>query len=204
MTSLRFSIFSQSIWDEVAKVTILLVDRCASRALDTATTHPTHRKTFQTLLEVLTPSVIPFWKALMTPDSFLNSNDVPDKIYHHRIQLKDGGQGSSWQGSWSPISMKFETKHLHDISDGSWPTPDSCLILDSNSKMEDRGLLDSVPFVQSPWNLKHSISITFLMDLNHLQTHLSRLTPNQRWRTGVILTWFLMSNLHEIWNVASP
>ena len=25
------------------------------------------------LLEVLTPSIIPFWKALMTPDSYLNS-----------------------------------------------------------------------------------------------------------------------------------
>ena len=33
--------------------------------------------------------------------------------------------------------------------------------------MEDKGLLDRVPEVQSPQNLKHSISMTFLMDHDH-------------------------------------
>ena len=76
------------------------------------------------------------------------------------------------------------------------------ITLGSNSRFEDRGHLDSVPDVQSLWNLKLSISITFLMDPDHLQTHLSLLTPTPGWRTGVILTGILMSNLYEIWNLS--
>ena len=34
--------------------------------------------------------------------------------------------------------------------------------------MEDRGHLDRVPDVQSPCNLKLSISMTILLDLGHL------------------------------------
>ena len=37
--------------------------------------------------------------------------------------------------------------------------------------MEDKGLLDRVPEVQSLQNLKHSISMTFLMDHDHDHDH---------------------------------
>ena len=80
-------------------------------------------------------------------------------IYHSRIQLQDGGQGSSWRGSWWPILMKFEIQLLDGVSDPSrWPSP-------TNQSIKD---------------------------------------PTPGWRTGVILTGFLMTNLDEIWNTASP
>ena len=48
-----------------------------------------------------------------------------------RIQLQDGGQGSSWRGSWWPILMKFETQLLHDVLDSPrLPTPTSLSIKD--------------------------------------------------------------------------
>ena len=37
----------------------------------------------------------------------------------------------------------------------------------------------------------------------HSWLHLSAWDPNPRWRTSVFLTWFLKSNLYEIWNIAS-
>ena len=38
--------------------------------------------------------------------------DVPHSVYHSKIQLQDRGHGYSWEGSWCPISMKFETWYL--------------------------------------------------------------------------------------------
>ena len=69
--------------------------------------------------------------------------------------------GSSWWGSWWPISMKIDMVHLHDIPDGSQACP------------------------------------------KHFQTHMSLKNPTPGSRTGSILTGFLMTNLHEIWNLVT-
>ena len=95
---------------------------------------------------------------LMDPE-YVKSISKP--ICHSRIQLQDGGQGSSWWGSWWPISKKFDMVHLHNIPDGSQACP------------------------------------------KHFQTHMSLKNPTPGWRTGSILTGFLMTNLHEIWNLGT-
>ena len=67
--------------------------------------------------------------------------------------------------------------------------------------LEDRWSLDMVPDVRSWWNFHRQFWWMFTPIWYHLKVHQECPCPprlkEETWRTGGVLTWFLMSNLDE-------
>ena len=114
-------------------------------------THPTPPATSWALPEVLLPSVIHFWKPLMTPDSDPTSNDVLDSCQerpcHPRLQ----------PGELNEIYSDFKNFKAYHYLDDLRNHPDAtimfltpvrnvCVIQDSNLE----NLLNSTPISKIP------------------------------------------------------
>ena len=109
-----------------------------------------------------------------------------------RIQPGNGGQGCSWQCSWCPRDLKFETWHPLGLLYLQIVCQEHPVLQESNQEMVDRGVLDSVSDVPETWNLKHDTYrafSTYRMCVKNLQ---SSKDPTRRWWIWVFLTvvWY--------------
>ena len=118
-----------------------------------------------------------------------------------RIQPGYDGQGCSWQCSWCPRDLKFETWHLQGLLYLQNVCQEHPVLQEYNLEMVDRGVLDSVPDVLETWNLKHDTLWAYSTSRLCVKNILSSKNPTRRWWTGVFLTVFLMSWRPEIWNM---
>ena len=122
-----------------------------------------------------------------------------------------GGPVESWQSLWCWILMKLTQKLLKYDPYHMTPSP-GLLGTSTSSKtpggdLKDRWSLDRVSDVESWWNFSRSFWRMIPIIWNHLQVHQKppcppRL-PEEAWRTGGVLTGFLMLDLDETFTEAS-
>ena len=135
----------------------------------------------------------------MTPPGLtLHTECVSKASYPPRIQPGDGGQGCSWQGSWCPRDLKFETWHLQGLLYLQNVCQGHPVLQGSNLEMVDRGVFDRVPDVLETWFSKHDTSRAYPNYRMCVKGILFSKDPTWRWLIGVFLTEFLMSQRLEI------
>ena len=92
------------------------------------------------------PDVLETWNLKHdTPGLTLPPEGVSRTSCPPRIQPGDGGRGSSWQCSWCPRDLKFETWHPQGLLYLQKVCQEHPVLQGSNLEMVDRVLLDSVP-----------------------------------------------------------
>ena len=112
---------------------------------------------------------------------------------------------------WCPIFMKLSGKLLYDVLIHLRPSPGASGTSMSSKTpgrdLEDRWSLDRLPDVQYSWNFQGSFFRMFSTIWDHYKVHQEPPRPprpqEETWRTGGVLTGFLMSNLHETFRKAS-
>jgi len=122
-----------------------------------------------------------------------------------------GGQVESWQGFWCWILMKLSQKLLKYDPYHMTPPPGSSGTSTSSKTpgrdLEDRWSLDRVCDVGSWWNLHRSFWSMIPIIWHHLQVYQEPPHPprlqGETWRTGGVLTGFLMLDLDETFTEAS-
>ena len=124
---------------------------------------------------------------------------------------RHGGLVESWQGFWCWILKKLSQKLLKYDPYHMTPPPGSSGTSTSSKTpgrdLEDRWSLDRVSDVGSWWNFHRSFWSMIPIIWHHLQVHQESPHPlrlqEETWRTGGVLTGFLMLDLDETFTKAS-
>ena len=131
-----------------------------------------------------------------------NTNITPSGLTIHpehpvfqgsNLDMVDRGVLGSWQCSWCPRGLKFETWHLQGLLYLQNVSQEHPVLQEYNLEMVDRGVLDSVPDVLETCNLKHDTLWAYSTSRLCVKNILSSKDPTWRWWTGVFLTVFLIS-----------